>query len=484
MKSQYIFRLMTVGLMILCWTVFPVFADDDKTDPVPAYKTPAEQTLTPVVLPPIQDKHLENGLKVVVVEHHELPIVSFRLMCKAGSQLDPAGKAGLNQFMAGLLDKGTESLSATEIAEKIDYIGGRLGTGSGWAATYVTCTALTKHLDVALEIMRDIVLNPAFSEDEIERSRQQTLSSIENSKDQPRSIASREYNSWLFGDHPYAFPIGGSEESVSNITRDDILGQYSKVFVPQNSVLFIVGDVKPGKGFKLAKEVFGSWSRGEAPSYELPAVAEPKGYQIHLVNKPDATQTQIQIGHLGISRDNEDYFPIVIMNYILGGGSFSSRLMRVIRAEMGLTYGINSSFSSRLETGPFTISTFTKNESAIEAIEEIIRLVKEYQQDGPTDEEMKEAKSYLTGSYPLNFETPSRIAGQLQGIEIYNLGSDYIEKYRDRVNAVTTEDVIRVARKYLHPDDMIFVVVSKAEDVKADLESIGTVEVLEIEDVF
>ena len=172
------------------------------------------------------------------------------------------------------------------------------------------------------------------------------------------------------------------------------------------------------------------------------------------------------------------------MNYILGGGSFSSRLMRVIRAEMGLTYGINSSFSSRLETGPFTISTFTKNESAIEAIEEIIRLVKEYQQDGPTDEEMKEAKSYLTGSYPLNFETPSRIAGQLQGIEIYNLGSDYIEKYRDRVNAVTTEDVIRVARKYLHPDDMIFVVVSTAEDVKADLESIGTVEVLEIEDVF
>ncbi len=476
--------LLSALLLMMLVPNLQVFAQDDTKDVVPAYQPPADQKLAPVVLPPIKEKVLKNGLKVVVVEHHELPLISFRLMCKAGSQLDPNGKAGLTDFMAGLLEKGTESLSATDIADKIDNIGGNLGTGSGWATTYVSCTSLKKHLDIALDLMQDVVLNPSFPEEEIERSRQQRLSGIENSKDQPRTVASLEYNKWLFGDHPYAYPSGGNTETVTAITREDILTQYDKVFVPGNSVLFVVGDVKPKEGFKLAKNAFGGWAAGDVPTTEYPEPQAPSGYKIHLVDKPDATQAQIQLGHLGVARDNEDYFPVVLMNYVLGGGGFSSRLVKVIRSELGLTYGIRSSFSARQEPGPFTISTFTKNESAGFAIEETIKLVKTYMEEGPTDQEIFEAKSYLNGSYPLNFETPSSIARQLQSIEIYNLGSDYIKKYRSRVNAVTREDIMRVAKKYLHPDDMIFVVVSKAEDVKEDLEKIGPVEVLEIEDVF
>jgi zinc protease len=473
----YIFLLLMVGLVAVPATAQ---TPGDTVDVVPAYQPPAKIKLDPVKLPPIKEKVLENGLKVIVVEHHELPIVSLRLVCKAGSQYDPPGKAGVTNFMTGLLKKGTESRSATDIADKIDYIGGKLGAGSGWSATYVTCTVLTKHLETGLDLMQDIALHPAFSDDEIERLRQQTLSSIKNSKDQPASLASEAFNAWLYGNHPYAFPTEGTEETVTGITRDDILEQYHRIFIPNNAVLFIVGDIKPKQAFKIAEKAFGDWNQGEIPQVEFPEVKNPEGYRIRLINKPDATQARIRIGHLGIARENEDYFPIVVMNYVLGGGGFSSRLMKVVRSEKGLTYGIRSTFNARLQPGPFTISTFTKNETTLEAIEETIAQLKKYQEEGPTDKELEEAKSYLTGSYPLNFETPGNIAGQLQAIEIYNLGSDYIEKYRSRVNAVTKEEVRKAARKYLHPDDLLIVVVSNADEVKEDLEKLAPVEVREI----
>jgi len=470
-------------IALLCLLSYQGFAqvEPEKADVVPAYAPPAETILTPVKLPPIKEKLLENGLKVVVVEHHELPVISFRLMCKVGSLYDPPGKAGLTRFMAALLDKGTENLSATEIADKIDFIGGSLSAGSGWDATYLTCEVLTKYLDTAAELMQEVTLHPTFSDEEIERLRQQTLTSIENDKDQPATVAAEEFNRWLFDQHPYADPIKGTEESVSSFVREDVLAQYNRVFVPENSVLFIVGDIRPRAGFKAAQKAFGDWPKGTVLITDFPTPQAPDSYRIRLLNKPDATQAQIRFGHLGIARSNEDYFPVSIMNYILGGGGFSSRLVKTIRADMGLTYGIRSSFSTRLQAGPFTISTFTKNESTLEAIEETIKLVKKYQQEGPTEKELEEAKSYYTGSYPLRFETPNQIASQLQNVEIYGLGSDYIEKYRSRIDAVTTEDVRRVALKYLHPDDMIFVVVCRAEDVEVDLEMLGPVEVSEIE---
>lgn len=457
-----------------------VWGQEEDLDVVPAYVPPAESKLAPVKLPPIKEKVLKNGLKVIVVEHHELPVISLRLLCKAGSIYDPPDKAGITQFMAGLMDKGTKSFSAKEIADKIDFVGGSIGAGSGWDATYLTCEVLSKYIDTAIELLQEVTLDPAFSEDEIERLRKQTLSDIETDKDSPSSLATENFNRRLFQHHPYANPIEGTAESVGSFTREDILDQYRLVFVPDNSVFFVVGDVSPREGFKIAEKALGAWPKGTAPTADFPQPSAPKGYHVYLVDKPDATQAQIRFGHLGISRSNEDYFSIMIMNYILGGGGFSSRLTKVIRAEEGLTYGIRSSFSARLQPGPFTVSTFTKNESTLEAIQKTIDLVKEFQQEGPTETELKEAKSYYEGSYPLNFETPNQIASRLQNVELYNLGADYIEKYRSRVEAVTAEDVIRVARKYIHPDDMIFVIVTKAGEVREQLENLGPVEVSQI----
>jgi zinc protease len=383
--------------------------------------------------------------------------------------------------MTGLLTQGTKTLSATQIADKIDFVGGNLSAGSGWDASNVECSVLKKHLKVGIELMRDVTLNPAFAEDEIERLRQQTLSSIKNAKDQPDNLADEEFDKWLFGDYPYAHPIGGDEASVSSISHDDIVAQYERIFIPTHSVLAVIGDVSAKEGFRIAEEMFGSWKQSSAPVAENQPPLPPKGYRVHIVDKADATQAQIRIGHLGVARRHEDYFPLVVMNYILGGGGFSSRLMKTIRSEMGLTYGISCYFSMRTEAGPYVIDTFTKNESTLQAIQETIKVMKVYQQEGPTEKELTEAKSYLTGSYPLNFETPGQIAGQLLNIDLHNLGADYIEKYRSRVEAVTTEDVKRVAQKYLRPDDMNIVVVSRAEDVKSQLESLGPIEVLQIQ---
>jgi zinc protease len=450
-------------------------------DVVPAYKPKSEEPPKPVVLPPIHQKTFANGLKVIVVEHHELPIVSLRLMCKAGSFFDPTGKAGLTQFTTSLMDKGTETLSATDIAQKIDFMGGSLNASSGWDASYVETTVLKKYLSSVAELFRDVALHPAFSTEEIERLRQQTLSSLETDKDQPESLADKEFNRWLFSGYPYAQPIEGTETSVASFSRDDVLAQYGLIFIPNNAVLAVVGDVDAETGFDLAQKVLGDWKQGVVPSVSVSMPAPPQGLNIHLVDKPDATQAQIRMGHLGVSRQTEDYFPLVVMNYILGGGGFSSRLMKEIRSKMGLTYGISSGFAMRMHPGEFVIETFTKNASVTDAIKASRELVKQFQVEGPTEEELKAAKAYLTGSYPMNFETPSQIAGQLLNIEIYNLGSDYIAKYRSRIEAVTIAEVRRVAEKYLHPDNLDIVVVSKAQDVESSLKGLAPVTVIGIE---
>jgi len=470
-----------LGIMALLAAPLGAQNSDTGSDPVPAYVPPAVPSLAPVKLPPIQEKILKNGLKIIVVEFHEVPVVALRLQCKAGSFYDPPGKAGLTQFMTGLLTQGTESLSATQIAEKIDFVGGSLGASSGWDASNVESSVLQKHLNLAVDLMRDVALHPAFAEDEIERLRQQTLSSIKNAKDQPENLADEEFDKWLFGDFPYAQPIGGTEASVSSFTRDDIRAQYGRIFIPNQSIMAVIGDITAKDGFRLAEKMFGDWKAGSLPTASAAPPPPPQGYRIHIVDKADATQAQIRLGHLGVARNTEDFFPLVVMNYILGGGGFSSRMMKTIRAEMGLTYGISSSFAMRKEAGPYVIETFTKNESTLLAIQETIKLVKQYQEEGPTEKELADAKSYLEGSYPLNFETPGQIAGQLLNIDLYNLGADYIEKYRSRVAAVTAEDVKRVAGRYLHPDNLNVVVVSKVDEVKSSLSEFGPVEVIEIE---
>lgn len=428
-------------------------------------------------LPPIEKTTLANGLKVIVIEHHELPVVAFRMVFKTGSAGDPTGKAGLADLTAGLLRKGTESRTATQIAEQIDFVGGGLGAGSGRDATYATCKVLKKHFDVGLDLLSDIILNPTFADDEIERLRKQTLAAIKQQKDNPGSVAEEKFREFLFGDHPYGRPSEGTETSVATLTRDDIVNFHQNYYVPNNAVLAVVGDVTYKDVMNKVQAKLSGWEGAQItpPGYVQPPAVE--GYQILLVDKPDLTQTYIKVGHLGIKRDNPDYFALKVMNYILGGGGFSSRMMDEIRSQRGLTYGIGCKFDYNKLRGAYTVSTFTQNDSTAAAIAAIIEQIEKIRAGGVTDKELEDTKSFYTGYFPLQLETPSQIASEILNVELYDLGEDYLKNYRENINAVTKADIKRVAQKYLDPQNLKLVVVSKAEDVKASLEPLGSVKV-------
>lgn len=430
-----------------------------------------------IKLPPIQKATLDNGLKVIVIEHHELPVVAFRLVFKSGSTYDPAGKAGLANLTAGLLRKGTKTRSATQIAEEIDFVGGSLGAGADWDATFATCRVLSKYFDTGLALLSDVILNPTFKEDEIERLKRQTLAGIKQQKDDPESVAEDKFRKFVFGDHPYGQPREGTEESITTITGDDIVNFHRKYYVPNNAVLAVVGDVKSADVIKKVKAKFSQWNKAEVAPLSLVETPSIAGHQILLVDKPDLTQTYVKVGHFGIDRKSPDYFPVRVMNYILGGGGFASRLMDEVRAKRGLTYDINCNFDSYKRKGAFEVSTYTQNDSTAAAIGAIIDEIKRMRAQGVTDKELSDTKSFYTGYFPLQFETPEQIATQILNVEIYDLGEDYIQNYVQRINAVTKEDVLRVAQKYLEPDNLKLVVVSKADQVKASLEPLGTVEV-------
>ncbi len=431
-----------------------------------------------IKLPPIERTTLDNGLKVIIIEHHELPVVAFRLVFRSGSACDPVDKAGLADLTAGLLRKGTKTRTATQIAEEIDFVGGSLGAGSDADATYATCQVLAKHFEVGLSLLSDIILNPTFKEDEIERLKKQTLAAIMQQKQSPDNVADEKFNEFLFGDHPYGRPSEGTEKSVPAITREDIVDFHRTYYVPNNAILAVVGDVKPKEALKKVKSALARWAGGEVPP---PVVTEPpavEGYQILLVDKPDLTQTYICMGHLGVEKKHPDYFPIKVMNYILGGGGFASRMMEQVRSKRGLTYGINCSFDAKKLGGAYQVSTFTQNDSTAAAISAIIQEITKIRTTGVTDKELEETKSFYNGYFPLQFETPSQIATQILDVELYDLGQDYLKDYRKNISAVSKEDVLRVARQYLHPDNLKLVVVSKADQVKASLEQMGSLKVI------
>jgi zinc protease len=430
-----------------------------------------------IKLPEIKKEILDNGLKVIVIEHHELPVVAFRLVLKSGSAYDPAGKAGLADLTAGLLRKGTKTKDATQISEAIDFVGGSLDAGADWDATFASCRVLNKYFDTGLDLLTDIILNPTFKEDEIERLRKQTLAGIMQQKDDPESVAEEKFREYVFGEHPYGQPREGTEESVSGITRENIVNFHKTYYVPNNAILAVVGDVKTADVLKKVKTKFGSWQKRE---FVTPNFAQPpqiKGRQILLVDKPDLTQSYVQIGHFGIDRKSPDYFPVRVMNYILGGGGFASRLTEEVRAKRGLTYHIGCNFDSYRLKGAFEVSTFTRVDSTLGAIQATLDEIKKIRTERVSPKELSETQSFYDGYFPLQFETPEQIATQILVVEIYDLGEDYIKNFRKNINAVTADDVLRVAQKYLDPDNIKLVVVSKAEQLKPGLESLGEVEV-------
>ena len=409
---------------------------------------------------------LPDGLVLLHSENHNLPIVMVTLIVKAGQTNELAEKAGLANLTAELMSEGTSTRTSKVISEETDFIGASLGVSAGNDYTTITLSVLKKDVSKGFELFSDILLNPSFPTQEIDRKKDQIKGSLKQREEEPSFLAERAFRKGVFGQHPYGRLVEGSVETIDFIQRDDMVGFHRNFFLPNNSILAVVGDISAGELSGLLQKYLSGWKPG-TPLHRVVKPAEGNKTRKVIRIEKDLTQANIIFGNIGISRDNPDYYAVSVMNYILGGGGFSSRMMQSIRDKMGLAYDVHSFFAAYRETGFFQAGLQTKNETANTAIAEMISQIEKMKTEAVSDEELSEAKAYLTGSFPRRLDTNRKIADFLASIEFYNLGLEYDKKFPDYINSVTKQDVLRVAKKYLTPEEGVLVVV--ADQKKAQL---------------
>ncbi len=427
---------------------------------------PPPQAEKQIRFPAFEEKTLANGLRVVAIGHHETPAVSAQLILSAGKAYEPAAKAGLASATAELLTQGTQSRSAQDIAGAIDSVGGNLSASASSDAGVAAVRVTSDQLDLGLELLADVVLRPSFPQEEIERWRSQTLNGLQIQQNDPGYLADAAFQRVLFGAHPYGQPSTGTPESVRGLTRDDLTAFHQRQYVPNGAILAIVGDIRPADAFARAERAFGAWKKGEEP--KAPAVtAGAGGRKIVVVDKPDAVQTQIRVGYLTIPFKDPSLFAAEVYDSVAGGGS-NSRLYEEIRRKRGLSYGAYSDFAPRRMAGSFVAVTSTKTESTVEALEQVLGVMGALEQTTVPAEELAARKTYITGAFPLLIETPEGIAGEVLEAMFYGLGRDFLESYRDRIQAVNATDVQAFARRF-DPRASTIVLVGKASDFAEEL---------------
>lgn len=426
----------------------------------PSERPPRPLPAREVKFPPYQFRTLANGLQVIAVAHHEQPAVSLRLILRAGGSHDPADKTGLATLAAALLDQGTTTRSAEQIASTIDSIGGAIGTGSGSDLTFIQAVVMKDSLDLALDLVADIARNPAFAPEEIDRQKQQMLSGLKVSYEDPDYIAGVVFDRLVYGYHPYGRPDSGTPQSIASITREDLVNFHKTWFGANNAILAIVGDVQPEDAFAGVERAFGKWARAqnaESKNLEPP----PATRRVVVVDRPGAVQTEIRVGNIALPRKHPDYLALDLALKILGGEG-GNRLHRVLRSERGLTYGASADVHALKEAGDLMADTDTRSETTGEVLRLIVDEMWRLQRQKVSQRELADAQAYLTGSFPLTIETPSAIALQILNAVFYGLDLEELETFRERVNAVTPDDIQRVAQRYLRPDRLSIVLVGDA----------------------
>jgi len=404
---------------------------------------------------------LQNGMVLLTSEERALPMVTLNLLIKAGSRYDPQGREGLANLTARLLTYGTSGRTALQISEEIDFIGAGLSAGCGEELATVSLTVLKKDLDIGLNILADILTASVFPPEEIDRQKQSVIASIRARDEEPGAIAETKFLEALFPRSPYGRPVEGTKETVQRIERTELLRFYKQFYRPNRALLAVVGDVSDQEITEKLVKVFRSWERGTAAEEPVPSVSAGPANFIRV--QKDLTQANIIIGHEGVPRNHPDYYAIQVMNYILGGGGFSSRLMDSVRNERGLAYSVYSTFDADKYVGTFQVGMQTKNESADEAIRIAVEEIRRIREQGVGGQELQAAKDYLIGSFPLRFDTNRRLAGFFAQVEFFELGLDYPDRYPEMIRKVSREDVLRVAKRYLQPEKLIVVVVANQE---------------------
>lgn len=427
---------------------------EQKTEKVPTgYVSKANGSFA---LQPFKEINLENGLKIIFIRDVTLPRVSMTLLLKTGSMQESEAKAGLNAVTAYLLEQGTQTRSANQIADEFGQMGSNLEISPGADVTTIYSDSLTSTAEDLLSLVSDVAMNPAFKDGELRRVRSQVLAGLKKKVDNPSSFADEKMDEFLFGEHPYGRDANGTVESVRGLTKQDVIKQYLTFYRPNNSTLAVVGQY--GDDFeKKVTDVFGKWTKRSIPIVTTAATPAIDKLQVRLFIKKGLQQTQIRLSQIGIQRSDADFLTLRLGNEILGGG-FSSRLNQKVRDDLGLTYSISSSFEARKNKGSFDISTFSKNESAGKAFDETLKVVNDYLANGGNDKEVDAGKNQLVGQFPRAIETADRLAYNLLVLDFYGIPVDYLIDYNKNVNEITSKKVNEAFKRHVNGDKFKVVV--------------------------
>lgn len=419
-----------------------------------------------VKLAPYKKLTLKNGMTVLLMEQHKVPLVSMNYIVRSGAVTDPTGKEGLASLTAGLLRKGTKTRTADQISESLDFIGASYAASASLDYSSGRAEFMKKDTTNGLDLMADMLLNPSLPDAEVKKMLAQRIDGIKAGKDQAQRVISEYYYNYLFGTHPYARPTNGDEKSLANITRDDVVKFHNAAYIPSNTILAVVGDFNTAEMEKMITDRFGAWTSTAKPPVENIAAPKPVvGKHLLLVDKPDSTQTYYMVGNVGVSRSNPDRVGIEVVN-VLFGGRFTSLINTALRIKNGLTYGAYSDFDMRKAAGPFFISTYTKNASTEKAIDMTLDVLKQFREKGISEEDLNSAKAYLKGTMPPQMlETSDQLAAVLTQLQFYGLPDSEINDYYAKVDALTLADAKRIISTYYPEDNLTFVLIGKAGEI-------------------
>jgi len=424
---------------------------------------PSPLAAHPLNLPVPFSTTLSNGLGLVLIEDRRLPLISFRLAFRSGDANDPENLPGLSDMMSHLLSEGTETRTSRKIAEEIERLGATLSVGSTSDFSTVAASSLSIYAAEVLELLADVTLRSTFPQNEVDLARENTKQLLIQQRAQPNFLASERMARVIFGTHPYS-SISPTEEMLDALTRDDLLSFRVSTFIPNNAELVVIGDFQHDDLMARIDELFAGWGRGDASPVPSPALPKRTERTTYLVDRPGSAQSNIVIANEAITRTSPDYFPLLLMHTILGSNA-SSRLFMNLREHKGYTYGAYSNLDARRLAGTFRATAEVRTAVTGASLHEFFYELDRIRNDAVSNEEITNAKSYLSGVFPIRIETQDGLIDQIVNIKMLDLPDDYLRTYRDQVNAVTTADIQAVAQKYVTPDKAAIVIVGDAAEI-------------------
>jgi zinc protease len=416
-------------------------------------------------LPSYRRTTLENGITLLLMEQHEVPLISFSVIIRSGAVADPVGKGGVASVTAELLRKGTRTRTAEQLSGDLDFVGGQLDANAAPDYSSIAAEFVKKDLAKGIELLTDVMRNPTFPQDEVAKVLKQRLDEIKVTKDRAQGGLGQYFNSYLYGKHSYGRSRTGDENSLAAITRNDVLEFYDKSYVSGGIILAAAGDFNTVEMEMLLTRKFSAWPAKPAATAYVIDPTPAQGKRLLLVDKPDATQTFFRIGNIGVARSNPDRVWVNVVNTVFGG-RFTSWLSSELRIKSGLTYGASSRFDERLKPGPFFISSFTPNATTAQALGLTLATLKRLHEQGISEDELRSAKTYMKGQFPPQIETTDRLAATIAELEFFGLDERDIDTFYAKVSAMTLADAKRIIREYFPLENLVFVLIGKASEIE------------------